>query len=249
MDILEEKKEKRTMKTNHFLIVFVLIAALLLSGCGSEARVGDLRTETQSVELGDAKSVRVEINMGAGDLQVTGGAEKLLEADFTYNVAKIKPEVGYTDGKLVVRQPDVDGLPVLRGITDFRNEWNLRLYDQVPMDLSVDVGAGTSDLQLTGLSLTGLAVNLGAGKYTVDLSGDWARNLDVTIDAGAANISLRLPRDVGVRVKIESGPHTIEATGFTKDGDIYTNAAYGVSDVTMQVNIEAGIGQINLEVE
>ncbi len=178
------------MKTNQLLIVFVLIAALLLSGCGSDARVGALQTESQSVELGNARSVRVEINLGAGDLQMTGGAEKLLESDFTYNVAKIKPEVGYTDGKLVIRQPNVDGLPVLQGITDFRNEWNLRLYDQVPMDLSVDMGAGTGDLQLAGLSLTGLAVNLGAGIYMVDLSGNWARNLDVTIDTGAANISL-----------------------------------------------------------
>jgi len=236
------------MKTNQLLIVFVLIAALLLSGCGSDARVGALQTESQSVELQDARSVRVEINLGAGDLQLTGGAKKLLESDFTYNVAKIKPEVGYTDGKLVIRQPEIDGVPVLQGITDFRNEWNLRLFDQVPMDLSVDVGAGTGELQLAGLSLTGLAVNLGAGIYMVDLSGGWARNLDVTIDTGAANITLRLPKDVGVRVKIESGPHTIEATGLANDGDVYTNAAYGVSDVTMQVNIEAGIGQINMDV-
>ena len=236
------------MKTNQLLIVFVLIAALLLSGCGSDARVGALQTESQSVELQDARSVRVEINLGAGDLQLTGGAKKLLESDFTYNVAKIKPEVGYTDGKLVIRQPEIDGVPVLQGITDFRNEWNLRLFDQVPMDLSVDVGAGTGELQLAGLSLTGLAVNLGAGIYMVDLSGGWARNLDVTIDTGAANITLRLPKDVGVRVKIESGPHTVKATGLANDGDVYTNAAYGVSDVTMQVNIEAGIGQINMDV-
>ena len=60
--------------------------------------------------------------------------------------------------------PRSNGLPDLRGITDFRNEWDLRLYDEVPMDLSVDMGAGTSDLQLAGLSLTGLDVSLGAGE-------------------------------------------------------------------------------------
>ena len=96
------------MKTNRLLITLVLFAALLLAGCGSKARVGALQTESQSVELGDAKSVRVEIDMGAGDLEVTGGAEKLLEADFTYNVAKLKPEVEYTDGTLVVRQPEIE---------------------------------------------------------------------------------------------------------------------------------------------
>jgi hypothetical protein len=228
------------------MITLVLFTALLLSGCDSQAKVGALQTESQSVELGDAKSVRVEINLGAGDLQLTGGANKLMEADFNYNVAKLKPEVEYTDGTLVVRQPEVSGMPALSGITGYRNEWNLRLYDGVPMDLSVDVGAGTSDLQLAGLSLTKLDVSLGAGIYTVDLSGDWARNLDVAIDAGAATLTLRLPKGVGVRVKVESGPHTIEATGLTKDGEFYTNAAYGVSDVTLQLDLEAGIGMINL---
>lgn len=237
------------MKTNHLLIAIGLFAAMLLAGCGSKARVGALRTESHSVELGDADSVRVVIGLGAGDLQVTGGAEKLLEADFTYNVVDLKPEVEYKNGTLVVRQPDVGGLPVLRGITDYRNEWRLRLNDELPMDLSVDVGGGASDLQLAGLSLTRLDVSLGAGTYTVDLSGDWVRDLHVTIDAGAADIRLLLPREVGARVKVEDGPHTVEATGLTKDGGVYTNAAYGASEVTLQVDLEVGFGVINLQVD
>jgi hypothetical protein len=237
------------MKTNHLLIALVLLAALLLAGCGSGARVGALQSVSQSVELGDAKSVRVEINVGAGDLKVTGGAEKLLQADFSYNVAKLKPEVGYTDGTLVVRQPDGGGLPVLRDITDYRNEWSLRLYDQVPMDLRVNMGAGASDLQLAGLSLTGLNVKLGAGKSTIDLNGDWVRDLEVTINAGAADVSVRLPRDIGVRVEVDGGAARIEAPGLRQDGHVYTNAADGVSDVTLHVDIKAGIGRINLEVD
>ena len=103
--------------------------------------------------------------------------------------------------------PPARGLPVLHNIMDYRNEWGLRLNDEVPMDLSVNMGAGTSDLQLAGLSLTRLNVSLGAGKSTVDLTGDWARDLDVTIDTGAADITVRLPKDVGVRVEVDSGPH------------------------------------------
>jgi len=185
--------------------------------------------------------------MGAGELAVTGGAEKLLEAGFTYNVTRLKPVVEYRSGTLVVRQPGTTGLPNLAGITDFRNEWDLRLYDGVPMDVRVNVGAGISDLQLAGLSLTGLDVSVGAGDHTIDLSGDWARDLRVNIDAGAASIRLRLPRDVGARVEVQSGPHAIEATGLTQDGDVYTNAAYGVSDVTLEVDLDVGVGSINLE--
>jgi hypothetical protein len=117
------------------------------------------------------------------------------------------------------------------------------------MDLSVDLGAGSGNLELAGLSLTGLDVRLGAGEYMIDLGGDWARDLNVTMDTGAANTTLKLPSGVGVRVEVESGPNIIQTRGLTKDGNIYTNAAYGESDVTMHVNIEAGIGQVYLEVE
>lgn len=237
------------MKTKGLFLAIGVVAAMLLAGCGPRARVGELRTESQSVELGNARSVSVEIKLGAGDLKVTGGAEKLLEADFNYNVDRLKPEVKYTNDRLVVRQPEADGLPNLTGISNFRNEWDLRLFDKVPMDLRVDMGAGSSDLKLAGLSLTALDVTLGAGEYTIDLSGGWTRNLDVKIDSGAALITVRLPKDVGARVSVESGPHLIETAGLTQSGGVYTNAAYGVSDVTVQINIAAGIGQINLAVE
>lgn len=235
------------MKTNHRWTILVLLIALSLAGCGSGGKVGELRTESQSVELRDNAPVRVEINLGAGSLALAGGAEKLLEADFSYNVDALKPKVTYGNGRLAVRQPDSRGMPDWRGIAGFRNEWVLHLNDETPMDLSVDMGGGSGDLLLAGLALTGLDVSLGAGVYMVDLSGDWAADLQTAIDAGAADILLRLPRKIGARVVVESGPHTIDAGGLTKEGNVYTNAAYGVSPVTLQVDLDVGVGKITLE--
>lgn len=227
----------------------ILITGMLwLAACGSRARVGELQNESQTVELGESENIRLEVFFGAGDLQVSGGAADLLEADFTYNVAELKPEVEYEGDRLTVTQPDSEGFPVLRDIAGFRNEWDLHLNDSVPMDMKVTIGAGTADLQLASLTLRGLEVSLGAGESTVDLSGDWANDLDVNIDAGAGNLTVRLPSQVGVRVQVEAGIGSIEAPGLTKDGDVYTNAVYGDADVTLRVDIEAGIGQIRLEV-
>lgn len=234
------------MKTNRLLIVLVLIAALLLASCNPALKVGTLRTESRSVKLGDTKSVSVNINFGAGVLDLAGGGKDLLDADFTYNVAKLKPQVKYTDGNLTVSQPETNGMPALLGATDFRNEWSLRLDNNVPMELSVDVGAGTSNLKLGGLSLSGLDITLGATEGTIDLSGDWAHDLNVTIDAGASNITVLLPKNVGVRVVVDRGPTVIDAQGLTQDGDVYTNAANGVSDVTLHIDLKTGIGIVNL---
>ena len=228
-------------------LALVLLGTLLITGCSSNLRVGELKTESQSVELVDTNSIKVEINFGAGNLHVNGGAEKLLEANFTYNVSRLQPELESTDNTLIVRQPDVEGLPALGNLAGFRNEWDLRLNNQVPMDLSINVGAGTSELQLAGLSLTGLDIHLGASESTLDLSGNWAHDLDVTVEAGVGDITLRLPKNIGVRVEVETGIGSMYAPDLKQDGNVYTNAAYGISDVTLQINMEAGIGQITLE--
>jgi len=230
------------------LLAFLLVGMMVLAACAPRPQVGELQLESQSVELGDDESVRVEIEFGAGTLEISGGEEKLLEADFNYNVARVKPEVEYRNGTLTVTQPESRGLPVLRDIDNFRNEWNLRLYKDVPLDLRVDVGAGTSILQLAGMSLTDLDVSLGAGVSTIDLTGDWVQDVDVSIDAGAGDIQMRLPSDVGVRVEVDTGLGSIDAMNLKKDGNVYTNDAYDTSDVTLDVVLTAGLGRIDLEV-
>ena len=239
---------KHTESLKFIRLAALVVILLAASSCISRLRVGELQNESQSVALGDAESVQVEISMGAGELDVTGGAQELLEAEFTYNVDELTPEVEYTDGVLVVRQPERSGgLPALTGLSGYRNEWNLSLNDEVPMEMKVDVGAGITNLQLAGLSLSGLDVSVGAGETTVDLSGDWASDFNATIDAGAGQVRLRLPSEVGVRVVVDAGVGEIEAPGLTKDGNAYTNAAYGTSDVTLQIDIQAGIGKVILE--
>jgi len=210
--------------------------------------VGPLRTESRTVELGSAKSVSVEINMGAGELEVSGGADELLEADFTYNVAELKPEVSYSGGKLIVQLPDVKvGIRSLWDLDDYRYEWDLRLNDDVPMEMNVDLGAGTVDLALGSLSLTKLSIDMGAGRVTADLTGDWQNDLDAQLQGGVGELTVRLPRDVGVRVEIDGGLGEVNAAGLAKNGDVYTNDAYGESEVTLRIDINAGVGRINLE--
>lgn len=235
------------MKAKFYWIAILLFGVLLLNSCSSEVRVGELRSDSQSVELGGAKDVRVEIDFGAGRLDLSGGAEKLLDAGFSYNVAELKPVVKYSGNKLVVRQPKNRGLPDVRRISEFKNDWDLSLYDEVPMDLTVNVGGGTSYLRLASLSLTRLNISQGAGTGTVDLTGNWEHDLNVSIDSGAAGLTLLLPSNMGVRVEIESGPSLIDAPGLTKDGNVYTNSAYGVSDATLRINMQPGIGWIHLE--
>jgi len=236
-------------KNSKGIALLAMVAILLaVSGCGGGVRVGELRTESETVELGGATSVRVEIEMAAGDLDVSGGAAKLLEADFTYNVAELKPIVDFSGSTLSVRTPpDVRvGADSLLDLQDYRYKWDLRFNDDVPMEMQVGFGAGSTNLRLGTLSLTRLNVAGGAGAVTLDLTGDWQNDLEATIEGGLGKRTLILPANVGVRVKVEVGVGGVDAPGLTKEGEYYVNDAYGQSDVTLYIQVEGGVGGTEL---
>lgn len=258
----------------------VEVAALLIliavtfaaTACDRGLRVGDLQTKSQTIELGDDESVNVDIQMGAGELDVSGGASELLEASFTYNVAELDPRATYADGRLEVKESGVDeGIASLFDLGEFHNEWDLKLNEDVPMEMHVDLGAGRSNLALGALALTGLNITggagdvdldlngsqylrrldfeMGAGEVTIDLTGEWQDDLDARIQGGLGSISLRLPSDVGIIIQAETGIGDVDASGLSRDGDTYINDAYGESDVTLRIDMEGGVGKIILDVE
>jgi len=104
--------------------------------------------------------------MGAGELKLTGGADKLMESDFSYNVADWKPKVSYDvsgdEGELVVKQGSGGQGGGLGGKA--RNEWNISLNDELPTALAVQMGAGESDLDLDSLTLRALNLQMGRAR-------------------------------------------------------------------------------------
>jgi predicted membrane protein len=90
---------------------------------------------------------------------------------------------------------------------------------------------------------------MGAGDITIDLTGDWQDDLDAIIQGGLGQMTLKLPSDVGVRLNVQTGIGSVDASGLSKDGNIYTNDAYGNSDVSLRIEIDGGVGKINLDVE
>jgi hypothetical protein len=228
------------------LLLKLLFVGLIVAGIATCEMETELKTKTQKVELGDAESVDVTIQMGAGELNLEGGSTDLLEGAFRYNVERWVPEVDYQvlgkKGRLAIRQRRRHGLH----FGSSRNTWDLRLNNHVPMTMTIDLGAGQTDLNLQGFSLKRLDIDMGVGQLDLDLSGERKENLDVKIDGGIGHGSIYLPENIGVRADIEGGIGSISARGFHKEGHVYTNDAYGKTAVSIDLRIEAGIGSIDL---
>src|SRR5215210_7624710 len=94
-------------------IVVMAATAVLAGACGmqpggTQQEVGKMQHDSKSVDPQNAQSARAQLKMGAGELNLTGGADRLMEGEFSYNVSEWKPEVSYDvnakKGELVVKQ-------------------------------------------------------------------------------------------------------------------------------------------------
>ncbi|UCC92506.1 MAG: hypothetical protein JSW25_07510 [Thermoplasmata archaeon] len=230
----------------------LVVVTMMVTGCLSSddddddepVKPGDTLTETKDIELGSASVVEVYLEQGSGDFQLAPGATKLMEAEFVFNIERWRPTVTYKEEgqvwNLSVIQPEQD----LRVEGNVRNEWDIMLGTDVPKELTVLLGAGDADVAASGLNITKLHINVGAGQLDLDLTGIWEEDLTAKLLAGTGDVQIRVPAGVGVKLTAILGVGDVTANGFTKSGNVYTNGVYGTAPITITIEANAGVGNI-----
>jgi hypothetical protein len=200
-------------------------------------------------DLDGAKVVSAELHMGGGELNVSGGSAHLLNANFHFDRKWDSPKVEYhVNGDRGVIEVNQDGATVNLGPTG--NTWDLNFSNEVPMEMRVDMAAGQGNLRLRDMNLNYLEIHVGAGQLFVDLTGARKSDLNVQIAGGVGQVTVRLPKDVGVKAYAAGGIGTVQASGgLHKDGSEYTNDALGKSKQTIRLDVKGGIGEIELQQE
>jgi len=230
-------------------LAFVLVL-IILFGHGraftkNRRYSADLQHQTRTVDRQGAKSVEVSLETGSGELNISSGTSHLLDADFHYNDSYETPRVDYNVadgiGHLSISQD--------QGGTHFgakHNQWDVRLSNDVPLELKIEMGAGRGQLRLRDMPVKRLEMKMGAGQADVDLTGDRKNDLIADLQGGVGQVTIRLPRKVGVVVHASGGIGSVDAHGLRHDNDEYTNEAYGKTPATIRLTVQGGIGQISL---
>lgn len=223
-------------------------AVLLLSGCNGTIFANGKSDDEIVVEKDKAKELEVVLNFGAGEMDVAGGANEWVNGNAVYEPEKMKPEVSYDldgkVGKVEISQPNHFKLGKMK------NEWDLKLTEDVPVDLIVNAGASETDLDLKGIELSNLEVNAGVGKITVDLGGDWKESFDARISSGVGQMTVILPKDIGVRINSNKGIGSASFEDLISNGDgVYENEAYENAKVKIDLDADIGVGEVTFKTE
>lgn len=283
-----------TLKRAAFVAIILTLFWVITSQAREDAKVGPLQTQTEVIKMDPVKSVEVDIDLGLGDLTITGGSNDIMTGKFEYNVVQWKPEIQYkttgSRGEIKIKMPDVE-LDFDEDDKDIENNWMLQFNKDIPLEMKIEIGVGESELDFSNVTLSSLEISngagevsveigqqeideleiesgageveisfdggnideleidLGAGESVLDFTGNWKSDMDANIDCGVGEVTIRLPEDVGVRIKAGSNwLSEVNTKGLHKKGGAFVNDAYGSSNVTLEFSVDVGVGQLNLEV-
>jgi len=240
------------------IISAILLLALASMACGlsvdlpKQAKAGpDIK---DSITVPDPKSdqTRLNVTFGAGDLNLSSGAENLVDGTVIYNVKDLKPVITTTDGNVEIKQGDFKGIPPFDGM---KNQWDLKL-NNTPMDLTVTAGAYTGTYDLGGLALKSLTVKDGAAH--VELNFSQSNKTDMSVfryETGASNVKLTGLANANFNSMTFSsgaGDYTLDFTGILKR-DATVAISSGLSNlivvvptgVNAQVTVEGGLANVS----
>ncbi|MDP5274763.1 toast rack family protein [Chengkuizengella axinellae] len=230
----------------------MITALLILSACSLTTVSGSLEQDAIEIKKDSSTELEVALEVGVGELRVSEGANEWVEGNIEYNVDKLDPKVSYElidhKGHVVISQDD--GKFGINNIGDVQNNWDIKLTNEIPIDLQIDAGVSDTELDLRGLQLNNLKIDAGVGDITLDLSGDWEQGFNTHFSAGVGSSTITLPSDFGVIIETDKGIVSADYINLKSLGEgVYVNDAYDASNQHIKLNMDLGIGDVTFKVE
>ena len=85
------------------------------------------------------------------------------------------------------------------------------------------------------------------GTALLDLSGVWASDAHLDVSMTMGELTLRLPRHVGVRVEMAKFLASFAEAGWTRDGDTYLSPGDAAAERKVDISLSTTIGNVNVE--
>jgi hypothetical protein len=193
------------------------ILTFRLEGSGKPQIRADRNQNRARLNLSTAVPVRLKLNSGVGDTRL---------ALTGLQVAKLDLESGVGEARMSLYEPNpiaCDGVRIKNGVGQM-------------------TAVGLGNLNFREFEFEG-----GVGGATLDFSGQLTRDANLQIQVGIGGVSVKLPRDVGVRVDAQknflSGLHL---EGLSKRDGGYYSENYDKAKVRLSFRVVTGVGGFRL---
>ncbi len=231
--------------------IAVVIGLMLIGPSQGWSDETTLHTQLLSEPVGQATSALVELDLSdpSTELTVQPGADSLISADMRHRgTAALKVE---GSERKSVRLSYESRAAIFDWATGDQAHWAIDLSDRIPMTMVVNGGSGSLSLDLMGLQLEGLTLDIGSGSADLQLpTGTYAAKVEGGSGSLSSNIAAgtraQLDLDVGsgsVSVAVEPGA----AVELTLRGGSGSFSLGSPSDAAIRVEVnDSGSGSVNV---
>lgn len=226
-----------------------LLAVLMLAAGAGQLQAAQLKTVTWSRQVTDEERLEVNVSYGAGELTLRPGESDLLyRARFDYDEDFATPRADYRSGRLDLGISTREN----RRFKDQSESSSLDLWlsREVPMDLELDFGAGSAELDLSGLPLLDLDVSTGASEseIRVDEVNPVAME-SASINVGAAKLSMHGIGNLNVdRVTVKAGVGSVTlglGGEWPRDGRVSVDMGLGALEIRVPESLGVRVTRQN----
>ena len=113
-----------------------------------------------------------------------------------------------------------------------------------------EISAGAAEVSVLGLGNSrceAIAFEGGVGKVLLDFSGKWTSDSRVQVRMALGDLTLRLPRTIGVRVRMDRILSSFEPAGLVRRGDVFESPNYERRQRHLDLDLTTAVGGVNVE--
>jgi len=208
---------------------------------------GNVETENAFIELQGANAANLKISHGAGELNLHSGANinELAHGSFS---GGLEHKAVRNGDRLEVRMrpaKDFMDFPFLGSHTQL--DWDVALNPEIPIALTLNLGANKSTLDLHDMNITGLKLETGASdtRLTLPARGRFKADLDL----GAASLEVTIPEGLSARIRASLGAVDlkINQSRFPRIDSDYQSPDYDSAANAVDMTIDAGAASIKIK--
>lgn len=185
-----------------------------------------------------------------GDLEDTDASDGRLEVGLSREVpTSLEVEAGATESTL-----RLGGLPIRRlAVKTGASETEVHFDRPNPVRMErLEFNLGAASLEATGLGHAGaetIVVEGAVGEVTLDFTGEWTRDARASVEMGLGSLTLRIPSDLGVRIRRKGLLSSFSGLGLEKaDDGSYRSADWDRAAHHLDLEVETAFGNVEVEV-
>lgn len=111
------------------------------------------------------------------------------------------------------------------------------------------ISAGAAEVSLLGLGNSRcdeIEFEGGMGKVILDFSGRWSSGSKVKVTMAIGELTLRLPRTVGVRLRMDKFLSSFDPVGLVRQGDVFQSPDYAGKQRKLDVDLTTAVGGVKV---